>query len=187
MNRYLIWATPVVLATMVWGSLQSEEEIRQSGSFAFRALWEVMSWSLILWFALLLVFMILLAVRKQTQESTIKYLAGLKERDEREEIIMGLAAKRSFTATIGLLIALLFLSCFTISITKLPEDRVADGKRGTLNIGFRFTGTDTPRTTSPDGAVLYEHHDLPLSKSALILLILIWQLATFRVQARREF
>lgn len=186
MNRYLIFAMPVVLTTMIWGSIQSDAEIRQTGSFAIKALWELMSWSLILWFALLLVFMVLLTLRKETQESAIKYLAGIKERDEREEIIMGAAAKRSFTATAGLLVALLFLSCFTLNIAKLPHDQVIDGKKSSLNIGFRFTGTDAPRTVSSDGSLMYDHHDLPLSKSAILLLILIWQMATFRINARKD-
>lgn len=104
MQQYLIFVSPIVLATMIWGTYQSDTEIRRTGSILTKTLWEVMSWSLILWFALLLIFVILLAFRKDTQESTVKHLAGLKERDEREELIMGLAAKRSFTATAGLLI-----------------------------------------------------------------------------------
>ena len=185
-QKYLIYASPVVLATMVWGTYQSDAEIRRTGTFATMALWEVMSWSLMLWFLLLFVFMILLVVRKETQESTIKYLAGLKERDEREEIIMGSAAKQSFTATAGLLMLLLFLSCFTLTIAKLPPNQVVDGRKSSLSLGFRFSETDTKVTASPDGQVMYEHHDLPLSKSAILLLVLAWQVATFKIRARKE-
>jgi len=185
-QRFLIFVSPVVLATMIWGTYQSDTDIRRTGSIAIKMLWEVMSWSLMLWFLLLFVFMILLVFRKDTQESTVKYLAGLKERDEREEIIMGLAAKRSFTATAGLLIFLLFLSCFTLTIAKIPPNQTVDGKKSSLSLGFHFTGTENRESIFPEGQIIYEHHDLPLSKSAILLLVLLWQLATFRIRARRE-
>lgn len=186
-QKYLIFASPIVLATMIWGTYQSDREIRTTGSFAIKALWEVMSWSLIIWFLLLFIFMLLLAFRKETQESAIKYLAGMKERDEREEIIMGSAAKRSFTATVSFLVFLLFLSCLTLNIAKIPPDQVIDGKSSSLSLGFRLMESFGEETTAPsDNKVIYEHRDLPLSKSSLILLILVWQVAIFRLRARKE-
>lgn len=185
LQKYLIFASPVVLATMVWGSFQSDSEIRATSSFFMKALWEVMSYSLMLWFLSLIVFMFLLIFRKETQESTIKRLAGIQERDEREEVVMGLAARRSFVATTSLLIALLFASCFTLSVARL-QNQTVDGKKSSLSIGFHFAGTDAKTSTSPDGLVRFEHHDLPLSKSALLLLVLVWQMGSFRISAKRE-
>ena len=184
-QKYLIFAFPVVAGTIVWGLFQSDSEIRSRGSFALTALWEVMSCSLILWFIALAAFMVLLVVRKDTQEASIKFLAGIKERDEREEAIVGTAASRSFVATTALLIFLLFASCFTLSVTRLP-DHAIDGKRSSLSLGFRFSGTDLTPTTSEDGRVIFEHGDLPLSKSAILLLVLVWQLAAFRFKFRRD-
>lgn len=185
-QKYLIFVSPVVLATLIWGSYESNDEILRNGSFALKALWEVMSWSLMIWFLLLFVFVLLLGFRKETQESTIKYLAGITERDEREEVVMGLAAKRSFIATSGFLVLLLFLSCFTLTIAKLPPEQVVDGHKSTLTIGFHFAEADSGKTVSPDGRVVYEHHDLPLSKSSIILMILLWQVGIFRFRARNE-
>jgi hypothetical protein len=185
-RKYLVFASPFVAVTVIWGMIQSDSEIRKTGGFLLKALWELMSWSLIAWFVCLFIFMLLLVFRKETQDSTIKYLAGLRERDEREEVIMGVAAKRAFTATTSFLIFLLFLSCFTLSIAKLPPEQAVDRKNTTLSIGFHLTGSEPAVSTSPDGTVYYEHRDLPLSKSAIILVVLIWQVATFRCQARRE-
>jgi len=170
---------------MAWGAFQSDLEIRTTGSLLTRALWETMSWVLIIWFLSLFVFMILLVFRKETQESTIKYLAGIKERDEREEAIMGMAARRSFIATTGLLIFLLFLSCVTVSIARLPDEAI-DGRKNSLSLGFQFKATDYRSSTSGDGNVMYDHRDLPLSKTGVILLVLIWQVSAFRIKARRE-
>ncbi len=184
-QKYLIWALPVVALTVIWGLFQSDLEIRQQGSFALTALWEVMSWALIIWFICLLIFMVLLVFRKDTQESSIKHLAGIKERDEREQIVMGLAARRSFVATTALLIFLFFVSCFTLSVARLPDNTV-DGKKSSLSIGFKFSGTDRKTTSSTDGKVMFEHHDIPLSKSAILLIVLVWQVSVFRFKARHE-
>lgn len=184
-QKYLVWALPVVAATVIWGLFQSDLEIRQQGSFALTALWEVMSWILMIWFLTLFIFMVLLVFRKDTQEATIKHLAGIKERDEREQIVMGLAARRSFVATTALLIFLSFLSCFTVSVARLPDNTV-DRKKSSLSLGFHFSGTDTKTTASNDGKVMFEHHDIPLSKSALLLIVLVWQISVFRHKARRE-
>ncbi|MFN8944869.1 MAG: hypothetical protein ACK5WZ_09620 [Pseudobdellovibrionaceae bacterium] len=184
-QKYLVWALPIVVTTMVWGFFQSDLEIRQQGSFALTALWEIMSWVLMIWFLCLLIFMVLLVFRKDTQEATIKHLAGIKERDEREQIVMGMAARRSFVATTGLLIFLFFLSCFTLSVARLT-DQTIDGKKSSLSLGFHFTGTDTKTTTDNDGNVMYEHRDIPLSKSAILLIVLVWQVSVFRFKARQE-
>ena len=184
-QKYLIWASPVVALTILWGFFQSDLEIRQEGTFGLTALWEVMSWSLMIWFLCLLIFMILLVFRKDTQEATIKQLAGIKERDEREQIVMALAARRSFVATTALLIFLFFVSCFTVSVARLPDNTV-DGKKSSLSIGFNFSGTDKKTTSSSDGKVMFEHHDLPLSKSAILLIVLVWQVSVFRFKARQD-
>lgn len=184
-QKYLIWALPVVVLTVIWSLFQSDLEIRQQGSFALTALWEVMSWVLMVWFLSLFIFMVLLVFRKDTQEATIKHLAGIKERDEREQIIMGLAARRSFVATTALLIFLFFLSCFTLSIAKLPDNSV-DGKKSSLSIGFNFSSTDQKTTSSNDGKIMFEHHDIPLSKSAILLIVIVWQVSVFRFKARQE-
>jgi len=184
-QKYLLWALPIVLATVLWGLFQTDSEIRQQGSLALTALWEVMSWTLMIWFLCLLIFMVLLVSRKDTQEATIKHLAGIKERDEREEVVMGLAARRSFVATTSLLIFLLFLSCFTVRVARLP-DQTIDGKKSSLSLGFRFNSTDARLVPDGDNQIMYEHRDIPLSKSAIILIILIWQVTTFRFKARKE-
>jgi hypothetical protein len=184
--RYLVYSLPLVITAITWGSFQSDQEIRSTGSLITKWAWEVLSWGTIVWFICLFVFMVLLVFRKETQESTIKYLAGIKERDEREQAIVGMAARRSFVATTGLLVSLLFLSCFTLNVARLT-DQTIDGKKSSLSLGFHFSASDLRAVPSEDGTVIYEHRDLPLSKSGIILLILVWQLSTFRIRARREF
>ena len=129
--------------------------------------------------------MILLVFRKDTQELTIKRLAGIKERDEREEIITGHAARRSFVSTTSFLIFLFFLSSMQVNIARNP-DQAVDGKKSSLTLGLKFSPTDEPRTVSEDGKNIYEHRDIPLSKSAILLIVLVWQVSSFRIRVRRD-
>jgi len=184
-QKYLVVASPVVLTMVVWSFFQSDSEIRAMNVPLITGLWEVMSWSLILWFACFVTFMVLLVFRKETQEATVKLIAGMKERDEREEVIMGLAARRSFVATTALTLFLLFASCLTLSVARLP-DQTIDGKKSSLSIGFHFSGSDTGSHPSSDGKVTFEHHDLPISKTGILLMVLVWQLCSFRMSARKE-
>lgn len=184
-QRLLIWLFPLVLLAIGWSFFQSDLEIREQGSILLTGLWEVVSWIMMAWFLLLFVFLLLLVLRVETQENVIKNLVGLKERDEREEIISGLASRRAFIATTALLIVLLVMSCFTLSVARLPDNSV-DGKKGMLTIGFNLSGADRKSTVSSEGSILYEHHDIPLSKSALILVVLVCQISVFRWKARKE-
>ena len=34
--------------------------------------------------------------------------------------------------------------------------------------------------------VIFEHHDIPLSKSAILFIVLVWQISVFRFKARKE-
>lgn len=182
-RKYLVYVAPVVLLTILWGGFQPDIA---NDSTTLGTLYDIASWALVLWFALLFFFSVLLAFRRETQEATVKYLAGIKERDERELAVMGAAARRTFTATTGLLVFLLFLSTMTVHIARRPNSQVTDGKHHTLSLGFGFSPTSHERAHNADGSIIFEHYDLPLSKSALLMMILIWHVGSFRLRAKRE-
>lgn len=186
-QNYLACALPFVIACAVWSSLRSEGDILGSASVFTKGLWELLSWNLMLWFAALISFLILLVALPEARERTLKRLAGVKERDEREEYITGKASRAAYIATLSLLILLLFLSVFSLNITRAPENEAIDGKTKRLSIGLQFNMTDIPKSqTNQSGQVLFESKDLPLSKTAILFVLLSWQLVTFNLTARKE-
>lgn len=186
-QTYLMYALPFVLICMAWGSLRTESEIVAGAGLATRAAWEILSWNLMLWFAVLIAFLVALVSSPDAREKTLLRLARIKERDEREQQITGLASRRAYVSTLSLLILLLFLSMFSFNVTRVPADQAVNGKRGTLSIDMRFNLWDEPVTTaSPTGDVLVEARQLPLSKPAILLMLLIWQIGAFSLSARRE-
>ncbi|HVK62712.1 MAG TPA: hypothetical protein VM432_14230, partial [Bdellovibrionales bacterium] len=55
-----------------------------------------------------------------------------------------------------------------------------------LAIGLGFSLLDKPRTEVSQDKVIFESQDIPLSKTGIILIVLLWQLAAFSIAARRE-
>ena len=136
---------------------------------------------------MLIVFLVLLVAVPRAREKTLKRLANLKDRDEREHYITGKASRAAYLATLSLTILLLFFSIFSLEIYRKPEAEAFGGKRGTVSISLHLNLLDNSHDPlTHQGEVLFESRDFPLSKSAIILLLLGWQLLTFNLAARRE-
>ena len=187
-QSYLICTLPFVFACMAWGTIRAENEILKDASFLTKASWELLSWNLMLWFSVLILFLVLLVVWPEAREKTLKRLANLKERDEREQYITGKASRTAYISTLGLLVFFLFFSVFSLNIYRLPESEAINGKTGTVSIGLGFSLLDKPRIeTSPiAGKALFQSRDIALSKTAIILVLLFWHLGSFNFTSRRE-
>ena len=187
LQNYLLYASPFVLICMIWSPFQ--EGTPPAGTSLFvKGLWEIFSWNLMLWFAALGVFFTFMIFNAGAREKTLRRIANLNERDEREEYITGKASRTVYISTLSVLIFLLFLSTVTFNIERLPQNQAVQGKTGVVNIGVKFDFFDTAKIEreNKETAVLFEHKDLPLSKTGIIFILLIWQLATFNLQARKE-
>src|SRR5262245_19232233 len=101
LQNYLIYALPLVITCMIWSTFNQKSK---SNFFLVRGLWEILSWNLMAWFAILIVFLALLVIFPAVRERTLKRLANLKERDEREQYITGKASRSAYIATLSLLI-----------------------------------------------------------------------------------
>lgn len=186
-QNYLIISSPFVLACMVWGSFSSQKNIFLTNSILLKITWEILSWNLMIWFGALIVFLISLALAPSVREATLKRLANIKDRDEREHYITGEASRSAYIASLSMMILLLFLSIFTLKIYRVPESEAINGKRSNVSIGLQFDLIDKPKTEiGPTGEVIFESKDIPLSKTAIILLLIAWQLIAFNLKARKE-
>lgn len=187
-QNYLLYALPFVLVCAGWSAVKTEKEVLSEATIASRILWEILSWNLITWFVVLILFLVMLVVFPLAREKTLKRLANLKERDEREQYITGKAARTAYIATLSLLILLLFFSVFSLNIYHKPEAQAINGKTGTIAIGMQFKFLDSPAVVSEQKTekVIFESRDIPLSKSAILLLLIIWQLGAFNYSARKE-
>jgi hypothetical protein len=187
-QSYLLFAFPFVLLCMAWSSIQPESVILAHASVLTLVWWEALSWNLMLWFSILILFLFLLVMHPETRETTITRIARIKERDEREQMIVGQAARASFLVTLSILIFLLFVSVFSINLSKIPQIEVHGGRTRSLSIGLNFSLLDSSTTQSvplPDGTY-FETKGIPISKSAIILLIIVCQVGVFRLTALQQ-
>lgn len=90
-QTYLVLGFPFVVGLMVWITIQYEK-----GAFSDRQVvqlhgffWNALSFNLMAWFLILALFLVLLVFSARARELTIKRLANIRERDEREEQITG--------------------------------------------------------------------------------------------------
>ena len=188
LQKYLFWAFPFVIISMIWSSQHLQAPDFSNSSFAIRWTWEFLSWNLMIWFACLLVALLLLLFRTSSGDLLLKRLANIKERDEREALITGIAAKSSFLATLALLIFLIGVTSLTVEVRNLqPHEISADGHKRTISIGTDFSLLDR-KEVAVAGAqpALISKSGIPISKIGILVLILAWQILTFVLRARRE-
>jgi hypothetical protein len=186
LQNYLVFSLPFVVVCEIWGSIQSDREILVNGSFLEKAAWEVLSWNLMIWFLCLIIFLILMVFVPSTRDIVTRRIANIKERDEREIYITGQASKKAFTSTLSLLVFLFFISIFTFNVSKIPPEEIINNRAKSLSIGFNFKLTDDPKIEKDQaGQVLMESKDIPLSKSAILLLLIVWQISMFGFSARK--
>ncbi len=185
-QNYLLIAFPFVVTTMIWSSFLSFGR-PENPTPLISVLWEVLSGNLILWFVLLVVYLAFIVFYAPSRESVLKKIANIKERDEREAYITGKASRATFISTLSILIFLLFASTFQVSIKKLPPQEVYDGNTKMLSLGFNMNLWDSASTQSKEAnEVIFETKQLPLSKSSLLLLLIVWQIVAYNWNVRKE-
>lgn len=145
----------------------------------------------VIWIMVSLLFSITMFFSKNNREIFIRRLSGLsglKERDEREVQIIGKALRTSYLSTITILLFLLFVSLFYVQYHTKSDDNPERGKYPSalfINTGFPFLDSKAFVTQKEGYDVFLEFDSLPLSKSGLILILLVWQIVSFRIVSRR--
>lgn len=167
-----------------------EPEVLSQSTGAQRVLWDALGWNLMLWL-LASLFLVLKMVGSRSFRSKVLTIATrIQERDEREIMIAGNAAKFSFLSTLALVLLLLFLSLFTVKIGKqAPDSLSSDGKKGYITIGmdfYPFTEKAQASSSTEGGLEVFNYRGVPLSNSLLFLIIILWQVGSYHLALKRE-
>jgi hypothetical protein len=190
-QNYLICALPFVIGCMVWETIQPDIQFGKSSSIIAKVLWEVLSWNLMLWFAFLVLFLISLVAISSVREKTLRRLANLHERDEREQYITGKAARAAYISTLSFLILFLFLSMVSLRISSVPKNQVVNnGHHTQVNIGMHFSfldkHTDEVINKTPEEKIFFDSNNMKPSISTILLFLFCWQILIFNLTARKE-
>ncbi|MCC5467350.1 hypothetical protein [Pelosinus baikalensis] len=123
------------------------------------------------------------------REKVLTKLTFIKERDEREVMLTGKAAKATMLTTLAILIFLFVLSCFQISVCSIPLEKAIDGKTNIISLGVKLELLENlPKDDAREAMqeqTIFSYAGLPISSSALILGLIIWQVVAYNYSMRR--
>lgn len=185
LQNYLIYGMLPVVGLIIW-SIFMKHNIAES-NLLVRIMHEILSYNMMIWFAALILWMIGMVVVPEIREKSLRRLANLQERDEREEYITGKAARSSYVATLSLTLFFLFFSMFNFHYSKL-EQTSPDKPGHSIGIGFGyrlFAETVTDKQTVKGVSPIFDSTSYALSGSTLLLILLGWQLLFFNLSARK--
>lgn len=142
-----------------------------------------------IWMLLSLYLSARLVLCGEFRDMVMSGLTFVRERDERESMLAGKAAKTAFLTTLSLLVFLFFLSCFHVSVYRVPQEYAVDGKTGHITLGVGFNLLDRDSRELPESMArrmdIFSYTGLPLSSSAVILILIVWQLVSYNCSMRR--
>lgn len=185
--KYIVFSFPLVVTLLVWEIFQNQSEVWSYNNMFLRVVWEFLSWHLMLWFLILIYFIFLLVISPGTRYTFLTRLAGIKERDERENYIIGKASRFTFFATLAFLIFLLFFTTVSIHLKKLPPEKAINGKQNQLSINasFKLFENRPAGNEQRPGEKMYSTESFSFSKQFVLLLVIIWHLGTFQYYSRK--
>jgi hypothetical protein len=142
------------------------------------------------WMALAIILSLRLIISPSFREQALVKVTFIRERDEREALMTGRAARATFLTSLAILILLFCLSCFQVSFYRMPPEYAVDGKTGVVSLGVSLDFlenagrgiADTPNVKKED---IFTYDGLPVSSSGVILSLMVWQIVFYNYTMRR--
>jgi hypothetical protein len=140
------------------------------------------------WMALTIYLSVRLMASGSLRDQVLTKLTFMRERDEREAMMAGRATRTAFLTSLAVLVFLFFLSCFQVSVYRVPPELAVNGKTGFLTLGVGFDmvqHADPARAAEKPHEDLFSYTGLPLSTTAVILILIAWQVLSYNYTVRR--
>lgn len=186
LNKYVIgylkWVSPIALvAATLSGMGKSESTL----------IYDTIGIVTIIWIVFLVYLVFALAFQEQLRNRFVRWIAGIKENDERETHIAGLASKKTFIFMTGFIILLVFLSIIRIEVYR-NQTLNAEGKNGgvRLGMGIQFIQgafDEEPKSEIENQRTYFIHYKkFPLAVDGTLLLVGLMQMGAFYYFSRKE-
>lgn len=183
-----LYGLPVVVGYAVFAYCVDWRTVGRSNEY-LKSLYDFGGLVLGLWMMISIALSVQMVVSKEFRDSVLVKLTLIKERDERETFLTGRAAKEVFLTSIAILIFLFCLSCFEVSLYRLPPDQAVDGKARVISLGVKFELFDQATLKNGDGSLQKEsiiaYSGLPFSHSSVILGLLFWQIIAYNYSMKQ--
>ena len=178
---YLKWASPLALIAATLSALG------KSGDTVF---YDTIGWVTIVWVLLLIYLMFALAFQDQLRNRFVRWIAGIKENDERESFIAGKASKKTFIFMTGFIVLLIFLSIIRIDIYQNKTLNSVGKKNGEVRLGmgvkFIQSHNDDESKNDNDKTYFIHYKEFPLAVDGTLFLVGLMQIGAFYYFSRKE-
>lgn len=186
--KVFLYGLPLVVVFAVFAYCYSEGVMNRDAGF-IRLLNNFSGFVIAAWMTLSLYLSLRLMVSGQFRDQVISRITFMRERDEREAFLTGKATKAAFLTSLAILIFLFCLSCFQVSVYRVPPDKAVNGKTGMISFGLGFSLLESEKqerqldTTGKE--YLFDYRGLPISSETIILMLIFWQIVSYNYSMRR--
>jgi len=186
--RVFLYGLPIVIAFAVFVYPYDLETSDRAGGY-IKALYNFGGFVFGAWMILSIYLSVRLIVSGLFREKVLAKITFIKERDEREEILTGKAAKSTMLTSLAILLFLLCLSCFQVSVYSERPEKAIDGKTTIVSLNVNFNALQSNQQGELEELLQKEnmvsYSGLPVSSSAVILGLIIWQIISYNFSMRR--
>ena len=187
--KVFLYGLPVVAMLAIFAYAYSTGMISQDDGY-IETLNKFTGLFLAVWVMLAFYLSLRLIVSETFRDQVLARIAFLRENDEREAILTGKATRATFLTSLAILILLFCLSCFQLSVYRVPPEEAVNGKTGKVTFGFGFSllerdkqnrSLETSRREN-----IFSYRGLPISSEAMLLLLIAWMIASYNYSIRRS-
>ncbi len=186
--KVFLYGLPALAALAIFAYLYSTGAVNHDNGYA-KFMNSIAGFVFAVWMTLAIYLSVRLMFSGSFREQVITRITFLRERDEREVILTGKAMKATFLTSLAILIFLFCLSCFQVSIYRVPQDKAVDGKTGFITLGLSFSLLQHEKQDIAENTIPKEHiftyRGLPISSETIILILILWQILSYNYSMRR--
>jgi len=186
--KVFLYGIPVIAVLVGFSYIYSAGAISHHAGFG-RLLNNFMGLVFALWMALSMYLCVRLLVSGPFRDQVIAKITFIRERDEREAILTGKAAKTAMLTSLAFLILLFCLSCFHVSVYRVPPENAVEGKTGFITLGLGFDLLKNGEQDRPEDRIqrqdIFSYRGLPVSGTTIILMLIVWQIISYNYSMRR--
>lgn len=186
--KIFLFGFPVVAMFAIFSYFYSMGIVNQTAGYA-KVINNLAGLVFAMWMALSLYLCVRLMVSGLFRDQVIAKITFIRERDEREAILTGKATKTTFLTTLALLILLFCLSCFQVSVYRVPMENAVDGKTGIVSLGVGLNFIEHGKQAQPADAIprkdIFSYQGLPISSTTVVIMLIFWQIVSYNYSMRR--
>jgi hypothetical protein len=186
--RIFLYGLPLIILLAIF-SYSYDSETSASAGIYINLLYNFAGIMFASWMLLSIYLGVRLMFSEIFREKVLTRLTFIKERDEREVMLTGKAAKTTMLTTLAILIFLFCLSCFRISVYSIAPEKAIDGKPKVISLDLKFKLLESlPQDASQEAQqkqTILAYTGIPISSSAVIIGLIMWQVVAYNYSMRR--